>query len=285
MGEDLDPLCDGKSVEGLAECLRRLRAHAGNPSLRQLELWGQRNRRPLARSSVSDLLRGKRLPSRELFLAFLEACGVDPVEDTRWLAAWTLLAANRSGPGPASPEHLPERLASDVHAAGLLRLGTTYLPDLGWKQLFATVSELDIFVVYGQTWRHLHAPELSRLSRRPDARIRVFLADPADALTVRVLSDRFALDRKELVSRIENTRRDYQALARPGGASIDVRYWPGDRAFSCYRFDDTAVLGLYSHGRSRAAAVPVLVCAEPGELFQFVKGELEAIEAGSRPAR
>ncbi|WP_157429713.1 helix-turn-helix domain-containing protein [Actinomadura oligospora] len=284
MGEDLDPLNDGKSVEGLAECLRWLRASAGNPSLRQLESWGQRNRRALARSSVSDLLRGKRLPSRELFLAFLEACGVDPTEDTRWLAAWTLLAAHRSA-AASPPEHLPERLAADVQAAGLLRIGTAYLPDLEWKQLFATVSELDIFVVYGQTWRHLHAPELNRLSRRSGARIRVFLADPADALTVRVLSDRFAIGRKELVSRIESTRRDYQALARPGGAAIDVRYWPGDRAFSCYRFDDTAVLGLYSHGRSRAVAVPVLVCAKPGELFQFVKGELAAIEAGSRPAR
>lgn len=283
MGEDLDPLCDGKSVEGLAECLRRLRAHAGHPSLRRLELWGQRNRRPLARSSVSDLLRGKRLPSRELFLAFLAACGVDPIEDTRWLAAWTLLAANHRGAAPA-PEHLPERLAADIHAAGLLRLGTAYLPDLDWKQLFATVSELDIFVVYGQTWRHLHAPELNRLARRSGARIRVFIADPADALTVRVLSDRFAMDRQELVARIENTRREYQALARPGGAEIDVRYWPGDRAFSFYRFDATAVLGLYSHGRSRAVAIPVLVCAEPGELFEFVMDELKAIEAGSRPA-
>ncbi|MEV4253371.1 helix-turn-helix transcriptional regulator [Spirillospora sp. NPDC049652] len=283
MDQDLDPLRDGTTVAGLAECLRRLRAHAGNPSLRRLELWGQQNRRPLARSSVSDLLRGKRLPSRQLFLAFLRACGVDPVEDTRWLAAWTLLAAN-PGAAPA-PQDLPQQLAADIHAAGLLRLGATYLPDFDWKRLFATVSQLDIFVVYGQTWRHLHAPELTRLARRPEARIRVFLADPADALTVQVLSDRFAIDPPELISRIENTTRDYQALAMPDGAEVDVRYWPGDRAFSCYRFDTTAVLGLYSHGRSRAAAVPVLVCAEPGDLFRFVTDELKAIEAGSRPAR
>ncbi|WP_147341082.1 helix-turn-helix domain-containing protein [Actinomadura logoneensis] len=284
MERRLDPLRGGTTVAGFAECLRRLRAQAGNPSLRRLELWGQQNGRPLARSSVSDLLRGGRLPSRELLLAFLEACGVDPVEDTRWLAAWTLLAADRSGVA-AAPKDLPDRLAADIRTAGLLRLGTTYLPDFEWKRLFATVGELDIFVVYGQTWRHLHAPELTELARRPGARIRVFLADPADALTVRVLSDRFAIDPPELVSRIENTRRDYQALAVPGGAEVDVRYWPGDRAFSCYRFDTTAVLGLYSHGRSRAAAVPVLVCSEPGDLFRFVTSELQAIETGSRPAR
>ncbi|MFC5183877.1 helix-turn-helix domain-containing protein [Actinomadura harenae] len=284
MGEDLDPLCDGTSVAGLAECLRRLRARAGNPSLRRLELWGQQNRRPLARSSTSDLLRGKRLPSRALLLAFLEACGVDPVEDTRWVAAWTLLAANRGAAVPV-PAPLPERLAADIRTAGLLRLGNTYLPDLEWRQLFATVSELDIFVAYGQTWRHLHARELAQLARRPDARIRVILADPADTLTVRVLADRFAIGRQELVDRIENTRRDYQDLARPGGATIDIRYWPGDRTCSIHRFDDTAVLGLYSHGRTRTSAVPGLVCAEPGELFQFVKDELETITNGSRPAR
>lgn len=96
------------------------------------------------------------------------------------------------------------------------------------------------------------------------------------------MADRFATSAEELTAKIENTRRDYLALAEPGGADTDVRYWAGDRMFSFYRFDDTAVVGFYSHGRARTAAVPVFVCGRPGELFQFVLDELAAIEAGSR---
>lgn len=59
---------------------------------------------------------------------------------------------------------------------------------------------------------------------------------------------------------------------------------PGDRVFSFYRFDDIAVVGLYSHSRTRGAAVPVFVCARPGELFDFVLDELAVIHEQSRLA-
>lgn len=175
-------------------------------------------------------------------------------------------------------------LARDASTTGLLRIGATYLPDLDWNALFADITELDIFVAYGQTWRNMHAPELTRLAGRASCRIRVFLTDPDDQQTVASLADRFGITPPELRDRIEATRRDYLALRKPGGADIQIRYWAGDRLFSFFRLDQTAVLGLYSHSRSRAPAVPVLVCQAPGALYQFVLDELRSIEEHSRPS-
>jgi hypothetical protein len=197
--------------------------------------------------------------------------------------AWIRLADQTSRTGdPQNP--LRESLTRDVEAAGLLRIGATYLSELEWNQLFAAVTELDVVVAYGQTWRNLHARELAQVAGRTGSRIRVVLADPHDEFTVNVLADRFGITHDELRNRITATCGDYEALRRPGGAEIDVYYRPGDRLFSFYRFDDVAVVGLYSHSRTRNAAVPVFVCARPGELYEFVHGELTAILDQSRHA-
>ncbi|MFE0025525.1 hypothetical protein [Amycolatopsis sp. NPDC059021] len=277
---DIDPL-DATTVAEFAACLRQVRLRAGNPSYRALQQWGARNKVPLPRSTVQDALAGRRLPRKSLVLGLIRACGV-PVDDRRWENAWTRLAG-QAGSTPAPPRSdLHRALTRDLQPAGLLRVGATYLGELEWKQLFAEVTELDIVVAYGQTWRNLHARELAQVAARPGSRIRVFLADPDHAFTLDMLADRFDITPEELRTRIVATRRAYGALRHPGGARIEVYYRPGDRVFSFYRFDDIAVVGLYSHSRARGAAVPVFVCVQPGELYDFVQDELAVILDQSR---
>lgn len=279
--DDIDPL-DAATVAEFAECLRKVRTRAGNPSYRTLQQWGDRNNIPLPRSTVQDALAGRRLPRKTLVLALVRAFDI-PASDHRWEIAWTRLADQASKPTPPRGQ-LQQSLARDVEAAGLLRIGAAYLSELDWKQLFAEVTELDIVVAYGQTWRNLHARELAQVAARPYSRLRVFLADPHDEFTVALLADRFDITHDELRTRITATRSDYGALRRPDGAQIDVYYRPGDRVFSFYRFDDIAVVGLYSHSRVRGAAVPVFVCARPGELYEFIHDELAVILDQSRLA-
>lgn len=175
-------------------------------------------------------------------------------------------------------------LAADIRDAGLVRVGSNYLNELEWEELFAGVRQLDIFVAYGQTWRNLHARHLHDLASRPGSRIRVFLPDPDDDVAIAMLADRFAITVGELRRRIEATRHDYELLRQPAGAELEILYRPGDRLYSFYRLDETAVLGMYSHSRNRMPSIPVLVCRAPGSLYQFITDELRNIEQQSRRA-
>ena len=279
--DDIDPL-DATSIADFAECLRAVRLRAGNPSYRTLQQWGERNKIPLPRSTVQDALAGRRLPRKPLVLGLVRACG-NSMSDRRWEIAWTRLADQTSKPAPTRTQ-LQQNLTRDFEGAGLLRIGAAYLGELEWKQLFAEVTELDIVVAYGQTWRNLHARELAQVASRPNSRVRVFLADPDDELTVGILADRFDTTPDELRTRITATHSAYETLRQPDGAQIEVFYRAGDRVFSFYRFDDIAVVGLYSHSRARGAAVPVFVCARPGELYEFIQDELAVILDQSRLA-
>jgi hypothetical protein len=177
---------------------------------------------------------------------------------------------------------LSAQLIADIQGSGLMRVGTNYLNELEWGELFAGARQLDIFVAYGQTWRNLHARHLHDLAARPGSRIRVFLPDPADDTAMAMLADRFAITVEEMTRRITATRDDYDLLRQPDGADVEIYYRPGDRLYSFYRLDDTVVIGLYSHSRNRMPSIPVLVCRAPGSFYQFIIDDLSNIEQQSR---
>ncbi len=174
------------------------------------------------------------------------------------------------------------RTSTDVEAAGLTRVGTNYVKEPDWESLFATVRKLDIFLAYGSTWRNTYIRELEKLAQS-GGRIRVYLPDPSDTVAIQRLADRFAKTPTELLGLIDEARRAYQSLPVAHGGSTEVFFRPGDPVFSCYRFDGTAVLTLYTHQRRRTG-VPTIVCRDGGSLYQFVRDEFDALKQQSRPA-
>jgi hypothetical protein len=175
------------------------------------------------------------------------------------------------------------RVGTDVRNAALTRIGTSYLDDVDWEWYFATVEKLDVFVAYGSTWRGANFQRLRHVAAQPTSRLRVFLPNPHDAARMSTLAERFSMADADVVARIQDARTEFAGLQQVGGGDVRVYYHSGDPLFSCYRFDRTAILTLYSHTRTRTN-VPTIVCRDGGTLYDFVREELRAIEDQSRLA-
>lgn len=175
------------------------------------------------------------------------------------------------------------QLSSDVTESGVTRITDQYLDDVEWAELFSGCQRLDIVVAYASTWRNTHWARLQAIAGRPDSRIRVFLPDPDDTATVENLARRFSKTPDAVRGLILDAMSEFGSLAVPGGGEVQVFLRAGDAVFSCYRFDSRAVLTLYSHSRSRQTSVPTFVVAV-GDLFRFVRSEIDAIESQSKPA-
>lgn len=173
------------------------------------------------------------------------------------------------------------RTIADIDTAGLTHVGTNYLDDPDWETLFTNVTKLDIFFVYGRTWRNINHSRLSELAAQSGVRIRVYLPDPNDVETLRRLADRFTLGEQGLKDAIQESRDYFVRLADGARADVRVYHRAGDHTFSCYRFDKTAVLTMHTHTRSRTN-VPTFVCRDGGSLYEFVRAEFRAIEEQSQ---
>lgn len=75
----------------LANALNVLRRQHSYADLQRAAERAPRHRR-LARATISDLLNGKSVPTRETAIAFLTACGLSGEQQRPWLAAWERVA-------------------------------------------------------------------------------------------------------------------------------------------------------------------------------------------------
>ncbi|MCP9952650.1 hypothetical protein LUX33_32270 [Actinomadura madurae] len=90
----MDP--DAGPVERLAWELRRLREQAGGPSYRALA-----KRAHYSASTLAEAARGRRLPTLDVTLAYVEACGGDREE---WTARWRAAAESAGAAMPERPD-------------------------------------------------------------------------------------------------------------------------------------------------------------------------------------
>ncbi|KIF04274.1 hypothetical protein PL81_19630, partial [Streptomyces sp. RSD-27] len=82
-----------------ATALRRLRHEAGSPPYREMSA-----RAHYSVATLSGAAAGRRLPSLDVTLSYVRACGGDPGEwERRWHAAAVRLAADGAGTGPPEP--------------------------------------------------------------------------------------------------------------------------------------------------------------------------------------
>ena len=118
---DPDP-AQATSLEDLSKCLCQLHIWADRPSLRELEdrtkhanglLPGTRLKRVrLGRTTVNDMLRGRKLPKKAFLLTFVAECGINIENDRRWEQAWDRLAAQdqQVSPLPGEVQQLRQKV-------------------------------------------------------------------------------------------------------------------------------------------------------------------------------
>lgn len=171
------------------------------------------------------------------------------------------------------------QLRTDLVTSGITRVTDQYLDEVEWAELFDGARNVDIVVAYASTWRNTHHGRLATVAQKSGNKIRVFLPDPDDATTVKILSDRFKMTPADVQNRIRAAITDFKSLD-VGKAKVEIFTRAGDCLFSCYRFDGKSVLTLYSHSQERRASVPTFVMAG-GALSEFVAKDIDAIRKQS----
>jgi len=92
-----DLLASVTTREELTALLRTIRIRADNPSLRALETRTRHDSTPLSKTSLAEMLKGRRFPRKAFMVAFLRACGVQDDHIDSWRRAWERIAVDESG--------------------------------------------------------------------------------------------------------------------------------------------------------------------------------------------
>ena len=97
--DDLN-LSNVSTLDALADLLQEVHLRADKPSLRALQAKTRHSQLPLSKTTVSEMLRGVRLPRKAVMVAFLRACGVPDAKMEPWQHAWDRVASRKGRPAP-----------------------------------------------------------------------------------------------------------------------------------------------------------------------------------------
>lgn len=172
------------------------------------------------------------------------------------------------------------KTAADVSAAGLDRVTMDWL-DVPWGDLFADARQITVFISYGSSWRKVHWSKLQEFAKDEKHSLRLYLPDPDDEATMRVLGQRYDYTLEKIRANVEETAVEMAKLAQNNPADIRIYYRAGDPTYTCYRFDDKVLVTLYSHKRERGGVPTLLI--KRGTFNDFFVQDLKAIEQQSRP--
>lgn len=151
--------------------------------------------------------------------------------------------------------------------------------DFSWHDLISKANQIDLFFVYARTWRSNNEVELRKRLQGGKLHLRVILPDPEDRLILDAIANRHTLERSELKERILEATTFFSRLVEDSkGRSnlLEIWYARVIPMLSFHRFDDKAVLGLYTHQRQKTEVPHLLVC-DPGGVFDFIKNEIDAL--------
>ncbi|MBB5164947.1 hypothetical protein [Mycobacterium sp. AZCC_0083] len=171
------------------------------------------------------------------------------------------------------------RIAADVSAAGVERVTMNWL-DVPWEDLFKQCKHLSVFISYGSSWRKLHWPKIEEFAKDKNHSLKLFLPDPDDEPTMRVLAQRYDYTLQKIRREVLETTKEFAELAESCAADIRIYYRAGDPTYTCYYFGDKVLMTLYAN-RRRRGNVPTLLVGQ-GTFSDFFREDLDAIENQSR---
>ncbi|MFH1933542.1 MAG: hypothetical protein ABIN18_18385 [Pseudomonadota bacterium] len=149
--------------------------------------------------------------------------------------------------------------------------------EIDWDALFHRARHVDILFMGNSGWRRNQFLHFEALLKQEGSCLNVILPDPNDPQVVAAAAARFGRAGSNPKVYFEQAKDDFVRLSinYPDGY---VKIWFINQipAFSIFRFDESAVVALYSLRRSRVA-VPTLICEKGGDLFSFALAEIDAV--------
>ncbi|MDZ7967934.1 MAG: hypothetical protein RM368_23750 [Nostoc sp. DedSLP03] len=177
-------------------------------------------------------------------------------------------------------------ISHELIKAGIVQVTPSFQSrDIDWDELFKKAVKVDLLFAGSSTWRNQHFSHLENFLDKKDARLRVLLPDPQNPYVITEIAHR--TDKKKDVAEAGiNKAIDFFCNLSSRHPNAQIQIWLMKQAplFSVFRFDNRAVVALYTH-RRRLIGVPTVVCVEEGELFQYVIDEIEELVAQGNLSR
>ena len=173
-------------------------------------------------------------------------------------------------PPPVSPDPEP----------GIVRIGTFagFVPR--FDELIASSSSMVLYFIHSRRWRENHDAAIKAFLGREGSSLEVFLPDLENHELMFSLEKHFD-DGPLIPAMVEDAYRYFARLAREYRKPVQVRLFGRYPTYSFYRFDQRAVMAMYSNSVAKKE-LPAFEITREGLLGSFLDADIEDLRRECR---
>jgi hypothetical protein len=149
-----------------------------------------------------------------------------------------------------------------------------------FEELIAGSSRMALYFIHSRRWRENHDAAIKAFLARDGTTLEVFLPDLESHELMYSLGQHFD-DGPQIPGLITDAYRYFARLARDYGKPAEIRLFGRYPTFSFYRFDDRAILALYSNTAAKKD-LPAFEVEADSYLGRFLDTDIEDLERECR---
>jgi hypothetical protein len=149
-----------------------------------------------------------------------------------------------------------------------------------FDELIASSRSMVLYFIHSRRWRENHASAIRSFMSRPDAGLEVFLPDLENHELMFSLEKHFE-DGPLIPALVEDAYRYFARLAREYQKPVQVRLFQRYPTYSFYRFDDCAIMAMYSNSVAKKE-LPAFEVTVDGFLGSFLAADIEDLRRECR---
>jgi len=171
---------------------------------------------------------------------------------------------------PSTPESDP----------GIVRVGPFAGFVLRFDELIASSSSMVLYFIHSRRWRENHDAAIKAFLGREGTSLEVFLPDLENHELMFSLEKHFD-DGTLIPALVEDAYRYFARLARDYQKPIQIRLFGRYPTYSFYRFDERAVMAMYSNSVAKKE-LPAFEITSDGILGGFLAADIEDLRRECR---
>jgi hypothetical protein len=149
-----------------------------------------------------------------------------------------------------------------------------------FDELIGSSSSMVLYFIHSRRWRENHATAIRNFMAREETTLEVFLPDLENHELMFSLEKHFE-DGPLIPALVEDAYRYFARLARDHQKGVQVRLFGRYPTYSFYRFDDRAIMAMYSNSVAKKE-LPAFEVTVDGFLGAFLAADIEDLRRECR---
>ena len=166
------------------------------------------------------------------------------------------------------------------HLAGIVRVGPFAGLYHRFEELIASSTRMVLYFIHSRRWRENHDAAIKAFLAREGTALEVFLPDLESRELMYSLGRHFE-DGEQIPALVTDAYRYFARLARDFDRPLRLRLFGRYPTYSFYRFDEVAIMALYSNAAAKKD-LPALEIRADGAMGRFLARDIDDLRKECR---